>query len=111
MPITYRTKRRIEFSDTDMAGLIHFSNYFRYMESAEIEMLRSLGVSVTMAWEGEHISFPRVAASCEFVRPVRFEDVVDIVVTVGKLGRTSVTYGFEFFKGEELVARGQVSAV
>jgi 4-hydroxybenzoyl-CoA thioesterase/acyl-CoA thioester hydrolase len=111
MPITYRTQRRVEFCDTDMAGLIHFANYFRYMESAEIAMLRSLGLSVTMGWEGEHISFPRVAASCEFVRPVRFEDLLDILVTVRKLGQKSVTYGFEFFKGEELVARGEISAV
>jgi YbgC/YbaW family acyl-CoA thioester hydrolase len=111
MPITYRTQRRVEFCDTDMAGLIHFANYFRYMESAEIAMLRSLGLSVTMSWEGEHISFPRVAASCDFVRPARFEDLLDIVVTVRNLGQKSVTYGFEFFKGEELVARGQISAV
>jgi 4-hydroxybenzoyl-CoA thioesterase/acyl-CoA thioester hydrolase len=111
MTMTYRTKRRVEFCDTDMAGLIHFANYFRYMESAEIEMLRSLGLSVTMAWEGQHISFPRVSASCDFVRPVRFEDLLDVVVSVRHLGRKSVTYGFEFFKGEELVARGQISAV
>jgi YbgC/YbaW family acyl-CoA thioester hydrolase len=112
LPAPFRTTRRVEFADTDMAGLVHFSNYFRYMEAAEVEFLRSHGLSVAMQPEGEaKISFPRVSASCDFLRPVRFEDVLDVIVTVSNVGRKSVTYAFEFFKGPELVARGQVSTV
>jgi len=107
----FRTRRRIEFADTDMAGIVHFANFFRFMEAAEVEFLRSAGFSVTQEWEGERVSFPRVSASCDFLRPVTFQDVVEITVRVLKVGRTSVTYGFEFFKAEELVARGQVSSV
>jgi YbgC/YbaW family acyl-CoA thioester hydrolase len=107
----FRTQRRIEFADTDMAGIVHFSNFFRFMESAEVEFLRSRGFSVTMEWEGERMSMPRVSASCDFLRPVTFPDVVEISVRVLKIGRSSVTYGFEFFKAGELVARGQVSSV
>jgi YbgC/YbaW family acyl-CoA thioester hydrolase len=111
MPTPFRTRRRVEFADTDMAGLIHFSNFFRYMEAAEVDLLHSLGWSVTMDWEGHRISFPRVSASCDFLKPARFMDVLDISVTVQNLGRKSVTYGFEFSKGDTLVARGQITAV
>jgi YbgC/YbaW family acyl-CoA thioester hydrolase len=111
MPAPFRTRRRVEFADTDMVGLIHFSNFFRYMEAAEVDFLQALGWSVSMDWEGQHVSFPRVSASCDFVSPARFLDVLDVIVTVRNLGRKSVTYGFEFFKGEELVARGQLTAV
>jgi acyl-CoA thioesterase FadM len=45
------------------------------------------------------------------LRPARFEDVLDITVTVSNVGRKSVTYVFEFFKAGDMVARGQVSAV
>jgi YbgC/YbaW family acyl-CoA thioester hydrolase len=107
----YRTTRRIEFADTDMAGIVHFANFFRFMEAAEVEFLRSRGLSVALPWEGEPIGFPRVAASCDYVRPIRFEDMVTISVTILKVGRKSVTYGFEFTKDAELIARGQVSSV
>jgi YbgC/YbaW family acyl-CoA thioester hydrolase len=111
MPTPFRTQRRVEFADTDMAGIIHFSNFFRYMEAAEVDFLRSRGLSVSMILDGHRLSFPRVAASCDFLRPARFEDVLEIAVSLQKLGRKSVTYAFEFFKGEELIARGQVSSV
>jgi acyl-CoA thioester hydrolase len=107
----FRVQRRIEFADTDMAGIVHFANFFRFMESAEVEFLRSRGFSVAMEWEGQRIGMPRVSASCDFIRPVTFQDVVEITVRVLKVGRSSVTYGFEFFKAGELVARGQVSSV
>ena len=106
----FHTTRRIEFADTDMAGIVHFANFFRFMEAAEVEFLRSRGVSVFMPWEGEKVSFPRVAASCDFVKPARFEDVLDISVSLQRLGRKSVTYGFEFTLNGELVARGQVTS-
>jgi acyl-CoA thioester hydrolase len=107
----FRTSRRVEFADTDMAGIVHFSNFFRYMESAEVDFLRSLGLSVTLTWEGQPVSFPRVAASCDYIRPATFQDVLDVAVTVRRLGTKSITYGFDFFKKDELIARGQVSSV
>jgi YbgC/YbaW family acyl-CoA thioester hydrolase len=107
----FRTSRRIEFADTDMAGIVHFGNFFRFMEAAEVDFLRSRGLSVMMQQEGQKISFPRVAASCDYLRPIRFLDVVEITVSLRRLGRKSVTYVFEFFLGPELVARGQLSAV
>jgi acyl-CoA thioester hydrolase len=111
MAEVFRTRRRVEFAETDMAGMVHFSNFFRYMEAAEVEYLRSLGLSVALEWEGKKVSFPRVAASCDFSKPARFEDVIDIAVSVKKVGRTSVTYGFEVTRDGELLARGQVSTV
>jgi acyl-CoA thioester hydrolase len=110
MPEIYRTTRRVEFADTDMAGIVHFSNFFRYMEAAEVEFLRSRGLSVKFEWEGEPISFPRVAASCDFEKPVTFGDLLDIAVQVERLGQKSVTYAFEFTKDGEAIARGRVTS-
>src|SRR5437868_5185307 len=111
MPTPFRTTRRIEFVDTDMAGIVHFSNFFRFMESAEVEFLRSRGLSVAMMWEGMKIGFPRVAASCDYLKPIRFQDVVEVTVRLQNLGRKSVTYAFEFAKDGEPIATGQVSSV
>lgn len=108
MTTPFRTSRRVEFAETDMAGIVHFSNFFRYMEAAEVDFLASLGLSVSMP--EERLGFPRVAASCDYVSPARFLDVIDVTVTVLKVGRKSVTYRFEFFKKDQLLARGQISA-
>src|SRR5260370_29029082 len=111
MVTPFRTRRRIEFADTDMAGIVHFANFFRFMESAEVEFLRSKGLSVSLPWEGQKIGFPRVSASCDYLRPARFEDVLDVVVRLQSIGRKSVTYAFEFSKGADAIARGQVTSV
>jgi YbgC/YbaW family acyl-CoA thioester hydrolase len=111
MTTPFRTSRRVEFGDTDMAGIAHFANFFRFMEAAETEFLRTLGLSVRMSWEGQGVGFPRVSATCDFLKPARFEDVLDITVQVAKIGRKSVTYAFEFLKDGEVIARGQISSV
>ena len=111
MSTPFRTTRRVEFVDTDMAHIVHFSNFFRWMESAEVEFLRSLGLSVNMPWKEMKLGFPRVAASCDFLKPVTFQDVLDITVSVKRIGRKSITYSFEFFHQGEVIARGQITAV
>jgi len=107
----FRTSRTVEFADTDMAGIVHFANFFRYMEAAEHAYLRGCGLSVFHAWEGETITFPRVHASCDFERPARFEDTLDVEARIDRLGRSSVRFAFTFFKGDEVLARGQITAV
>jgi len=111
MPEPFHTTRRIEFADTDMAGIVHFANFFRFMEAAEVEFLRSRGLTVAMIWEGQRIGLPRVSASCDFLSPATFQDVLDIVVCVQSVGKKSITYSFEFSKDAKPVAKGQVTSV
>ena len=108
MPYEYRTKRQIEFSDTDMAGIAHFSRFFIFMEAAEHEFLRSLGTSVATEWEGNKIGWPRLSASCEYLNPVKFEETLDIHLTISRKGRKSMTYEFVFSKDGVEIARGQM---
>jgi acyl-CoA thioester hydrolase len=111
MPTPFHTTRFVEFADTDMAGIMHFSAFFRFMEAAEHALLRSLGFSVFSEVGKEVITFPRVAASCEYHSPARCEEVLDIDVTVNRVGTKSVTYGFAFsYKGRD-VATGQMTSV
>ena len=107
----YTTRRRIEFSDTDMAGIVHFSRFFVFMESAEHEFLNSLGTSVHTDIDGDHIGWPRLAANCEFLRPVRFEDWLDITVLVARKGTKSVTYEVHFEHEGKAVAKGRITSV
>lgn len=103
--------RRVEFGDTDMAGIMHFANFFRFMEVAETAFLRSRGLSVAWSENGENFGFPRVSASCDFTSPLRFEQEVTITVHLEKIGTKSLSYRFDFSRGTEAVAVGRMSSV
>jgi 4-hydroxybenzoyl-CoA thioesterase/acyl-CoA thioester hydrolase len=111
MSTPFQTSRLVEFSDTDMAGIMHFAAFFRYMESAEHEMLRSWGYSIFDEHEGQTISFPRVAASCQYHAPARSEDVLEITVAVLNVGNKAITYQFEFHCQGKRIATGEVVCV
>lgn len=111
MSSSFRVRRRVEFRDTDAAGIVHFSAYFLYMEQAEHEWLRQLGLSVLMRDAEGAMSWPRVSVRCDYRGVIRFEDVIEIELRVLRLGSKSVTYGFRFLKDEQLVAEGEVTSV
>ena len=84
--MTFSTQRRVEFRDTDAAGIVHFSAFFPMMESAEHEMLRALGIPVLPTADQADlpaVTWPRVAASCDYAAAARFEDILSISVQVG----------------------------
>jgi 4-hydroxybenzoyl-CoA thioesterase/acyl-CoA thioester hydrolase len=107
----HRTTRRVEFRDTDAAGIAHFSAFFFYMESVEHEFLRTLGLSVLTDDDSGPVSWPRVSASCDYQSAARFEDVLEISLRIARLGTKSVTYEFDFFCGGRAVATGKTVAV
>lgn len=111
MGMPFRSTRLVEFHDTDMAGIMHFSAFFQYMEMAEHELLRSLGFSVYSTVDGQHLSFPRVSASCEYHAPARCEDELSIEVRVERVGEKSITYGFRFSLAGRDVATGSMTSV
>lgn len=104
--------RRIEFADTDMAGIVHFARFFVFMETAEHEFLLAAGApGVHFEHEGERIGWPRVAASCQYKSPAKLGDVLDILVRVKRKGRRSMTYSFELKIGDRPVAQGELSSI
>lgn len=115
MPYEFKTTRRVEFSDTDMAGIVHFSVFFRYFETVEHAFIRSLGYSVVMKDADPPVGFPRVHASCDYRRPLRFEDLVELHLLVAEKKRRTLTYQIRFRRIEpgptEDVAVGRLVVV
>jgi acyl-CoA thioester hydrolase len=116
MSASFSTSRRVEFRDTDAAGIMHFSTYFNRMEEAEHEFFRALGTSVVAPVDaydptvGE-IGWPRVAAECHYSDSARFEDELQVELRVKRIGSSSVTYGFRFSVSRREIAHGSVTAV
>ena len=107
----FRTQRRIEFRDTDAAGIAHFTAFFNYMEEVEHEFLRSVGLSVISRDDAGVMSWPRVSAHCDYQGAVRFEDLLDIELAIDRIGEKSVTYRFLFHHAGRPVADGRLTAV
>lgn len=108
---SFRTTRRVEFCDTDAAGILHFSAFFQLMEQAEHELLRSASLSVVMSDAEGKISWPRVSARCDFRSAVRFEEELEIAVSISRLGEKSVTYAFAVTCQGRDVAAGEITSV
>ena len=111
MSTAFVTTRRVEFSDTDAAGIVHFAAFFRMMEQAEHELLRSVGLSVVLRDADGVVTWPRVNAQCSFSSVARFEDVLQIEVRVSRLGTKSVTYAHRFLKDGQEIAAGEITTV
>ena len=109
MPCEYRFRRRVNFYETDAAGLVHFSCYFRYMEEAEHALWREAGLSIHPP-HGE-IGFPRVSTSFEFHRALRFEQEFDVHVRVAAMTKRSIRYTCVLSDGDSKIATGTLVTV
>ena len=100
----FRLARRVQFHETDAAGLVHFSVFFRYMEEAEHGLWRTAGLSI--APRDARIGFPRVATSFEFLKPLRFEDEFEVTIRITRISVKSLSYSATIVKDGEVAAHG-----
>ena len=100
----YRLKRRVEFSETDLAGFVHFTCFFRYMEEAEHALWREAGLSIVPS--DREIGFPRLATSFEYFRPLKFEDEFEIWMRIAEITEKTMRYSCVLIKDDERVAVG-----
>ncbi|MCS6776284.1 MAG: thioesterase family protein [Chloroherpetonaceae bacterium] len=115
MACDFKMIHRVDFAHTDMAGIAHFSNYFRYMENTEHAFFRSLGFSIHTRIDGRTYGWPRVHASCDFLQPIRFEEEIEVHLIVRQKRAKSLTYDFVFRRASDPagteVARGSLTVV
>jgi YbgC/YbaW family acyl-CoA thioester hydrolase len=95
-----------------MAGIVHFSNFYRYMEEAEHAFLRSRGLRIKVEQpDGSVVGWPRVRGTCSFVSPAFYEDELEIEVRIDRRGVKSLTLGFVIRRGAQQLATGELKTV
>ena len=109
MPTEFRYRRRVQFADTDLAGVAHFSWIVRYMEEAEHALWREAGLSIAPA--DSSLRYPRVALAVEFKAPLRFEDEFEDTVRIVNMSRRAIIYAHELMCEGRLIATGSMTAV
>lgn len=107
--MAFHYTRRVQFSDTDMVGIVHFSMYFRYIEEAEHALWRAAGLPVIQ--RTDEAGWPRVSASFDYKSPLRFDDEVEIAVEVTAVSRRTIRYAFTLTRQGAPIATGRLTAV
>lgn len=111
-PNAFKISFRVSWADTDAAQVVHFSNYFRFFEKAEEEFYRHLGFTFN-DFMCKGFWLPRVEACCQYRKPAKFNDLLEVELTIEELKEKSVKYGFRIFDKDStvLLATGYVVVV
>jgi YbgC/YbaW family acyl-CoA thioester hydrolase len=104
---TYR--RRVQFPETDASGIVHFTNFFKYVEEAEHAMWRAAGLSI--AGHDSTVGWPRIAASFEYRRPLRFEDEFEVHIEVAEITHKTIRYRAVVRHESGVVAEGSLKII
>jgi acyl-CoA thioester hydrolase len=103
----HRVKRRVQFYETDAAGIVHFSWFFRYMEEAEHALWREAGLSIHPP--GADIGWPRIAASFDFHRALAFEEEFEIWLRITDMTRKTIRYSCVLMRDDTKIASGTLT--
>lgn len=111
---TFSVSKQVEFCETDMAGIAHYSNVFRYVEYAETRFFLKAGMSICDFEKDQ--KWPIASVTCDFLGPMRFGDEINIALNVGRIGTRSVTLNFCISKNgddgrEEKLSNGTLTVI
>jgi acyl-CoA thioester hydrolase len=104
---------RVRYAETDQMGVVYYSNYFIWFEVGRTDLLRDSGLTYREL-EAEGVSLPVIEAHCEYHRPARYDDDLEILTTGALLSPVRVEFTYRIVKsqgGAELSTGRTVHAV
>jgi acyl-CoA thioester hydrolase len=104
---------RVHWVDTDVAGVMHFTNYLRYFEACEEEFYRSISMPFNDIRAKYGITFPRVEAHCNYKAACRFDDSFDVTMRVSEVAEKTITWDFQVTRQQDgrLAAEGTLKCI
>ena len=91
----FTVEERVRWGDVDAASIIFYGAYIRFFEIAETELFRAVGLPYGMLFDDADIWLPRVHLECDFHNAARLDDLLEVSVWVGRIGRSSMKLNFE----------------
>ena len=91
----FSIEERVRWGDVDAAGIIFYGSYIRFFEIGETELFRAVGLPYGKVFDELNIWLPRVHLECDFHRAAQMDDLLQVSVYVGRIGRTSLRLNFE----------------
>ena len=104
---------RVHWVDTDVAGVMHFTNFLRYFEACEEEFFRSISQPFNTVRQKYGILLPRVEAHCHYKAACRFDDLIEVTMTVREVSEKTITYDFQIIRQDDrkLAAEGSIKCI
>lgn len=99
---------RVYYEDTDAGGIVYYANYLKFFERARTEWLRSMQLQQQALIENHGVMFVVKRASVDYHAPAKLDDAVTLRLSIEKLGRASVEFLQQAWRGDELLATGRV---
>ena len=99
-------QRRVQFADTDAAGVVHFSRILCYAEEAEHDLLAGLGIPLL-----DGGGWPRVHVVCDYIAPAKFGELLRISISPKRVGASSILWSFSLSCDDKMIAHGEMKAV
>jgi len=108
MPSVFTWTVRVYYEDTDAGGIVYYANYLKFYERARTEWLRSLGIDQQTLRDEEGALFVVRNASVDYVASARLDDELKLTLNVEKLGRASVQFAQQAWRGDTLLSSAAV---
>jgi acyl-CoA thioester hydrolase len=108
MPSVFTWTVRVYYEDTDVGGIVYYANYLKFFERARTEWLRSLGIHQQALLDEENAAFVVRSANIEYLSSARLDDEISLKLTVEKLGRASVHFMQQAYRGDTLLSTAYV---
>lgn len=105
---TFSHSLRVRWSEVDMQAIVFNGHYLNYFDVAFTEYWRATGLPDVLAQSAAGLELFARKASIEYHAPARFDDVLDICVRCAELGRSSMRFVLEIYRGEELLISGEM---
>lgn len=104
----YNHSLRVRYAETDQMGYVYYGNYATYYEVARVEALRSLGITYKEVEEAGVI-MPVLRNSSLYIRPARYDDLLNIKVILKTIPEARITFHYEFYIAETLIHTGETT--
>jgi acyl-CoA thioester hydrolase len=108
MPSVFDWTVRVYYEDTDAGGIVFYANYLKFFERARTEWLRAAGIGQHELLDQQGMAFVVKSASIDYIAPARLDDEIKLTTSIEKLGRASVQFFQQAWRGEQLLATANV---
>jgi acyl-CoA thioester hydrolase len=108
MPSVFTWAVRVYYEDTDAGGIVFYANYLKFFERARTEWLRAVGIGQQELLEREGVVFVVKNVNLDYHLPARLDDEITLTLTIEKLGRASVQFAQQAWRGEQLLTSASV---
>jgi acyl-CoA thioester hydrolase len=109
--MSHRFPLRVYYEDTDLAGIVYYASYLRFIERARTEWVRALGIDQVALREGEGMVFAVRRVEADYLRPARFDDVIEVRTDLRGATGARIELLQEIWRGEERLFSSLVTLV